>query len=62
MLLDKQSGRSQINAWLFLEREGKKSQLLIRGPWCRLISVLQLSRVDCTWLLRRHTGRFSQML
>lgn len=61
MLLDKQSGRSQINAWLFLEREEKKSQLLIRGPWCGLVSMLQLSRVGCAWLLCLRVGRFGML-
>lgn len=59
MLLDKQSGRSQINARLFLEREGKKeTQLLIRGRWCGLVCVLQLSCVGCDQLLCCVRGGF----
>lgn len=32
MLLDKQSGRSRINAWLFLEREEKGVNCLLGDP------------------------------
>lgn len=65
MLLDKQSGRSQTNAWLFLEREGKKSQLLIRGGWCGLVRALQLSRgaaLGCRGCVQGGLGCREQMV